>query len=139
MPPSRCPGTLPHSSRIPEFFRVFILQHNLSRFGTEVCYHHQQPFWYYGPVMLLGLLPWTAFILAAMVEAVRRWWAARGTGVENAEQSKESLSLFCLIWLVIPILFFSVSQSKLPGYILPALQAGIILLSEYMRRRVSDD
>ena len=79
--------------------------------------------------MLLGLLPWTAFILAAMVEAVRRWWAARGTGVENAEQSKESLSLFCLIWLVIPILFFSVSQSKLPGYILPALPAGIILLS----------
>ena len=31
----------------PEFFRVFILQHNLSRFGTDL-YHHQQPFWYYG-------------------------------------------------------------------------------------------
>ena len=44
-----------------------------------------------------------------------------------------------MIWLVVPIAFFSVSQSKLPGYIVPALPAGTLLLAEYVRRRVSDD
>ena len=47
--------------RNPEFFRVFILEHNLARFGKDL-YHHTQPFWYYLPVALLGLVPWTMFV-----------------------------------------------------------------------------
>jgi len=34
--------------RNPEFFRIFILEHNLARFGTNL-YRHQQPFWYFLP------------------------------------------------------------------------------------------
>ena len=49
----------------PEFFRVFILQHNLARFGTNL-YHHPEPFWYYVPVVLLGLIPWTVFVVASL-------------------------------------------------------------------------
>ena len=44
-----------------------------------------------------------------------------------------------MIWLIVPVAFFSFSASKLPGYILPALPAGTLLLAEYVRRHVTDD
>jgi 4-amino-4-deoxy-L-arabinose transferase-like glycosyltransferase len=118
--------------RNPEFFRVFILQHNLARFGTNL-YHHPQPFWFYAPVMLLGLLPWTIFVSVASYESARAWWLGR----RASPSSTEDLSVFCLIWLLVPVIFFSLSQSKLPGYILPSVPAGALLLSEYLRRRIA--
>jgi len=121
-------------ARNPEFFRTFILEHNLARFGTNL-YRHKQPFWYYLPVALLGLVPWTIFVVAAVTESVRAWWA------EGREmlRSEDALNAFLVIWLAVPIVFFSVSQSKLPGYIIPALPAGTLLLAEYVRRHVSGD
>jgi len=62
--------------RNPQFFREFFLEHNLARFSTNL-YHHTEPFWYYLPVVLLALVPWTVFIIAAFVDAVRAWWAER--------------------------------------------------------------
>jgi 4-amino-4-deoxy-L-arabinose transferase-like glycosyltransferase len=117
--------------RNPEFFRVFILEHNLERFGINL-YHHKAPFWYYLPVVLLGLVPWVVFILAALAECLRAWW------VEKREflQSEDALTAFLVVWLVVPILFFSLSESKLPGYVVPVLPAGTLLLSEYVRRRL---
>ena len=120
--------------RNPEFFRVFILEHNLSRFGSNL-YHHQQPFWYYAPVVLLGLVPWTVFVLAALVGSIRAWWAEK----RQMLKSEDALNAFCVIWMLVPVLFFSVSQSKLPGYVLPALPPCAVLLAEYVRRRVTDD
>jgi len=118
----------------PEFFRVFILEHNLGRFGKDL-YHHTQPFWYYVPVALLGLVPWTMFICVAMVESVRAWWRKR----REVFKSGDPLPLFLVLWLVVPVAFFSFSSSKLPGYILPALPAGTLLLAEYVRRQVVAD
>ncbi len=115
--------------RNPEFLRVFILQHNLERFGSNL-YHHREPFWFYIPIALLGLLPWPAFAVDAVIVNVRRWWN------ERRNVSDGGLGLFLLIWLVVPILFFSFSQSKLPGYILPALPAGCLLIVEYLSRNV---
>ncbi len=120
--------------RNPEFFRVFILEHNLARFGKDL-YHHTQPFWYYLPVALLGLVPWTMFIAAAAVETIRAWWTEK----RELFQSEDALLAFLLIWLVVPVAFFSFSASKLPGYIVPALPAGTLLLAEYVRRHVIDD
>jgi 4-amino-4-deoxy-L-arabinose transferase-like glycosyltransferase len=120
--------------RNPEFFRVFILEHNLARFGTDL-YHHKEPVWYYLPVMLLGLLPWTVFVLATLTEIIRTWWAER----REMFQSEDALNVFLLIWLIVPVVFFSISQSKLPGYIVPALPAGTILVAEYVRRHVREN
>jgi 4-amino-4-deoxy-L-arabinose transferase-like glycosyltransferase len=114
----------------PEFFRVFILEHNFARFGTNL-YHHKEAFWYYGPVVLLGVLPWTIFIVAALVENIRAWWSG---GWKLSQE--DALSAFLIIWLVVPVIFFSISQSKLPGYILPALPAATLLLTAYLRDRV---
>ncbi len=120
--------------RNPEFFRVFIFQHNLARFGTDL-YHHKEPLWYYLPVALLGLIPWTMFVVAAVTETIRAWWTER----HEMLQSEDALNAFLLIWLIVPVMFFSISASKLPGYIVPALPAGTLLLAEYVRRHVSDE
>ena len=117
----------------PEFFRIFVLRHNLARFGTNL-YHHPEPFWYYVPVTLLGLIPWTVFVVASLVERVRVWWTAR----RQILDSEPALDVFLVIWLAVPVAFFSLSQSKLPGYIVPALPAGTLLLAEYGRRRVAN-
>jgi 4-amino-4-deoxy-L-arabinose transferase-like glycosyltransferase len=113
----------------PDFFHVFIFQHNLERYTSDL-YRHSQPFWYYIPVVLLGLVPWIAFVIAAVVDAIRDWRFS----VEQPE-GQEDLRLFLTIWFLFPIVFFSFSRSKLPGYILPAIPAATILLADLIRRR----
>jgi 4-amino-4-deoxy-L-arabinose transferase-like glycosyltransferase len=117
--------------RNPEFFRVFILEHNLARFSQDV-YHHRQPFWFYLPVFLLAMMPWTLVLIFAIVERVRLIWSE---GKEVSSGTEDSWPLFLLIWMLVPILFFSASQSKLPGYILPAVPAGALLVAEYLAGR----
>jgi 4-amino-4-deoxy-L-arabinose transferase-like glycosyltransferase len=121
--------------RNPEFFRVFILEHNLARFSQNV-YHHRQPFWFYLPVLLLSLLPWTLWVILAIVERVRLIWSEGKNAFATAE---DSWQLFLLIWLLAPVVFFSASQSKLPGYILPAVPAGALLVSEYLAARRTEE
>jgi 4-amino-4-deoxy-L-arabinose transferase-like glycosyltransferase len=118
----------------PEFFRSFILEQNFARYGTNL-YRHEQPFWYYLPVILLGLVPWTMFAASAMLENIRKFWAQRA----EFSESGEALNIFLVIWILVPIAFFSISRSKLPGYILPALPAGGLLLAEYLKIRVTAD
>ncbi len=113
----------------PEFFRTFFLQHNLERFSSNL-YHHPQPFWFYVPVMLLALVPWTVFVIAALVDAIRDW---RFSTEQPAGQ--EDLRTYLAIWFLVPLIFFSLSHSKLPGYILPAIPAGTILLADFILRR----
>jgi 4-amino-4-deoxy-L-arabinose transferase-like glycosyltransferase len=123
--------------RNPQFFREFILEHNLARYSSDL-YHHRQPFWYYLPVTALALVPWVVFVVAAFVEPVRIWWAERKT-VSLEPDLEWQFSLFASCWLVVPVIFFSISQSKLPGYILPAIPAGAVLLADYLRQRLADN
>jgi 4-amino-4-deoxy-L-arabinose transferase-like glycosyltransferase len=110
----------------PQFVRVFILEHNLARYGTNM-FQHKQPFWYFLPVVLAGVVPWLVFAIAALVRAIRDSFARRS-----------SFELFFGLWAVIPVVFFSFSQSKLPGYILPAIPAFAILTAEYLWRRIEE-
>jgi 4-amino-4-deoxy-L-arabinose transferase-like glycosyltransferase len=123
--------------RNPQFFREFILEHNLARFSSDL-YHHRQPFWYYLPVTALAFLPWTVFVIAAMVRPLRIWWAERKT-VSPEPDLELQFSLFACCWLIVPVLFFSISQSKLPGYILPSIPAGAVLLALYLRQQFADE
>ncbi len=110
--------------RNPQFLRVFILEHNLARFGTNL-YHHPEPFWYYLPVTLLGWMPWTVLVVAAVVWSVRRM----------RNQESDRLNIFLLIWIAVVIFFFSISRSKLPGYVLPAIPAGAVLMAQWWREK----
>ena len=119
--------------RNPQFFREFIVEHNLARFSTNL-YHHPQPFWYYLPVMMLALAPWTVFVIVAFAPTARTWWSERKSLCAKPDLEWQ-LNLFACCWLIVPGVFFSFSQSKLPGYILPAIPAGAVLLAEYLRQQ----
>src|SRR5208337_789603 len=67
---------------------------------------------------------------AAVVDAVRDWRYS----VEEPPGT-EDLRTFLTLWLLLPVVFFSLSQSKLPGYLLPSVPAGTILLADFVRRR----
>ncbi|MGA9353210.1 MAG: glycosyltransferase family 39 protein [Terriglobales bacterium] len=125
--------------RNPDFFRVFILEHNLARFSSNV-YHHPQPMWFYLPVFLVSAMPWTLWLIMAVIERLRLMWRERREAfsrpqVLGIDGNKDSWSLFLLLWIAVPILFFSASQSKLPGYILPAVPAAALLIADYLAER----
>ena len=70
--------------RTPEFFRVFFLEHNLARFGSNL-YRHKQPFWYYIPVALVATLPWTVWLFHGLADAFHALRApAPATGASTA-------------------------------------------------------
>jgi 4-amino-4-deoxy-L-arabinose transferase-like glycosyltransferase len=122
--------------RNPQFFREFILQHNLERFSSNL-YHHPEPLWYYVPVIALALTPWTVFVIAAFVERIRVWWAESKSG--NSPDLELQFGVFACCWLVVPGVFFSISYSKLPGYILPAIPAAALLLADYLRQHLEHE
>jgi 4-amino-4-deoxy-L-arabinose transferase-like glycosyltransferase len=123
--------------RNPQFFREFILEHNLARFSSDL-YHHREPFWYFLPVTALALVPWTVIVIAACFESIRGWWKNRKSDDAQLDLTLQ-FKMFACSWLVVPVLFFSLSQSKLAGYILPAIPAGGLLLADYLRERFAKD
>jgi 4-amino-4-deoxy-L-arabinose transferase-like glycosyltransferase len=123
--------------RNPQFFREFILEHNLARFSSNL-YHHPQPFWYYLPVALIAFVPWVVFILAALVEAASVWWRERRSAAAESDLQFQ-FRVFMGCWLIVPIVFFSFSRSKLPGYILPAVPAGAVLLADYLLSHIEQE
>ncbi|MFZ0318882.1 MAG: glycosyltransferase family 39 protein [Candidatus Sulfotelmatobacter sp.] len=124
-------------ARNPVFFHEFIVEHNLGRFSKNL-YHHTEPFWYYLPVTALALLPWTVFGIAALAHSIRMWLASRKPQDIPQSFSEYRLSIFACCWLIVPVIFFSISQSKLPGYILPAIPAGALLLVDYLKHRLDE-
>jgi 4-amino-4-deoxy-L-arabinose transferase-like glycosyltransferase len=97
--------------RNPDFFRVFIIEHNFKRYLTPE-FQHIQPFWFYIPVLLVALLPWTASSIRFVGVPYQMWKLAKRPTLSG---------LFFMFWAAFTIVFFSLSQSKLPGYILPAV------------------
>jgi len=123
----------------PTFFREFFLQHNLERFATNR-YEHQEPFWYYLVVLLLAVMPWTVIAMRALIDGIQTsWceWRARRSSLCKpcASQPGDAFPEFLVLWALIPILFFSCSQSKLPGYILPSIPPITILTGDFIFRR----
>jgi 4-amino-4-deoxy-L-arabinose transferase-like glycosyltransferase len=114
--------------RNPQFFHDFIIEHNLARFGTNL-YHHPEPFWYYVPVTLLGWVPWAVFIVLAIIVAIRRF----------KESDQDVMHPFLVIWIAVVVFFFSISRSKLPGYILPAIPPGALLAAKFVHNRASGE
>jgi 4-amino-4-deoxy-L-arabinose transferase-like glycosyltransferase len=126
------------SKRNPDFLKVFFLQHNLERFATNR-YEHEQPVWYYLLVALFALMPWTVIALRALVDAVRlsfNEWRARRAKYHYVghERFGDAFPEFLILWALFPIVFFSFSRSKLPGYILPSLPPITILTGDYINR-----
>ncbi|MDR1361614.1 MAG: glycosyltransferase family 39 protein [Holosporaceae bacterium] len=96
----------------PDFFHFYFIVEHFLRYTTKI-HHRYQPVWFFLPVLLVGLLPWTGFALMAIKDA---WTNIRTKG----ERHLENTFLFCWIFGVLG--FFSFSGSKLIPYILPVMQ-----------------
>jgi 4-amino-4-deoxy-L-arabinose transferase-like glycosyltransferase len=103
------------------FIDEFFVQHHFARYVSNK-YHHPQPIYFYPAIILLLALPWTAFLVEALGKV--RSWVWRG------DDSLSIVRVFSLAWLLMPVLFFSFSGSKLPGYILPSLPATAFLIAD---------
>jgi 4-amino-4-deoxy-L-arabinose transferase-like glycosyltransferase len=104
--------------RNPEFFRFFFIYEHFERYLLPD-HHRPGPWWYFVPVILVGLWPWTP----AVPGAIARAWKAPTEGFK--------IDRFLLIWAAVVIVFFSASHSKLPGYILPAVPAILLLFARH--------
>lgn len=108
----------------PGFAYSFLWYQNVTRFFTPV-FEHVQPWWFFLPVLALGLLPWTPALLAT----ARDGWRLFRSG-----SAARSPGAFVACWAAFPLLFFSFSDSKLPGYILPAIPPLVLLLARTLDR-----
>ena len=111
------------------FFDEFIVQHHFARYVSNT-YHHPAPVYYYPVILILLSLPWTAFIIDALWR-IRNWlW--------KADDAFTRMRTFALVWILVPLVFFSFSNSKLPGYILPVLPALALLGGERLALWLDD-
>src|SRR5712664_3808662 len=109
--------------RNPDFFHIFIIEHNFKRFLTSE-FQHIQPFWFYIPVVFVSIFPWSFSAMLASVDLLRKRTPWKG-----------STSLFFLSWFAFPVFFFTISQSKLPGYVLPPVPPLVLLTTRSWIRR----
>ena len=122
----------------PTFVEKFFVQHNLERFATNL-YEHRQPFWYYLAVMLVGLMPWTVLairaLVAAMSASIAEWKVKLNPKCYlGLPRTGDAFPEFLVLWALFPIVFFTCSKSKLPGYILPSIPPLTILTGDYLNR-----
>ncbi|MFY9855387.1 MAG: glycosyltransferase family 39 protein, partial [Terracidiphilus sp.] len=123
----------------PTFFREFFVEHNLERFASDR-FQHQQPIWYYLVVVVLAVMPWTVIAVRAFIDGIAtsaHEWRARHFSkcLKGNGRPGDAFPEFLVLWAMIPIVFFSFSQSKLPGYILPSIPPITILTGDYLFRR----
>jgi 4-amino-4-deoxy-L-arabinose transferase-like glycosyltransferase len=105
--------------RNPEFAGFFFVHEHFARFLTTV-HRRAGPLWYFIPFLLLALLPFASSVLRALRQA----WQAPADTTAGFRTER-----FLLCWCAATLLFFSVSQSKLPPYILPVMPVLAVLLA----------
>lgn len=102
------------------FVREYIIHHHIQRFlGKD--FGHVAPFWFYIPVLLVGMYPWSAFAPIVSWQAFSRWRGER-------EKTRCAWAMWAF-WALVVVVFFSLSRSKLPGYVLPAVPAFALLIA----------
>ncbi|MCU6433395.1 glycosyltransferase family 39 protein [Undibacterium sp. Jales W-56] len=107
----------------PEHPYFFFIHENFQRFTSKV--HHREGAWYYFfPILILGILPWLGLLLQGL------WSGLREQATSKSFQPKKML----LIWSVFIFVFFSMSGSKLPSYILPIFPALALLIAAQLER-----
>ncbi|KMW48370.1 glycosyltransferase family 39 protein [Ralstonia insidiosa] len=105
------------SARNPEFAWFFFVHEHFQRF-TSTVHNRNAPLWYFVPLLLAGFLPW----LAQLPGAVRLSFARSETAANGFRPT-----LMLGLWAILIFAFFSISDSKLPGYIFPIIPALAVL------------
>ncbi|MEO8134957.1 MAG: glycosyltransferase family 39 protein [Betaproteobacteria bacterium] len=106
------------SARNPEFAQFFFIHEHFSRFSSA---EHRRPgsWWYFVPILLGGIAPWTVLFLSRLGHMKRELTASKAFHPER----------LLVVWIVVIFVFFSASSSKLPSYILPVFPAMALLMA----------
>lgn len=113
------------NQRNPEFFSFYFIEQHFLRY-TTVEVGHYQPVWFFLPALILGLFPWSAFLIQTIYFHAKIIWN---------EKQKHIPELFFLLWASIIFVFFSFSKSKLIPYILPVFPPLAILIARYLTHK----
>ena len=105
----------------------FFIGENVQRFATSR-YNDPRPFWYYVPIVVAGLAPWSPLMGV--------WWHPIRRVAQRARRL-HSVEVWLAIWALAPLLFYSVSVGKQPRYILPILPPLAVLLARGISRRIA--
>ena len=115
------PWVLAVHAQEPDYWRFFFWHEHIRRFAGEDA-QHNAPWWYYLPLLVVFSLPWVALLPPALKQA----WQTRG----------QANIAFLMLWLWMPLIFFSLSKGKLPSYILPCLLPLALLLGHALADRL---
>ncbi len=109
------------AQRNPEFLEFFFIHEHLQRF-TQDAHSRTGPIYYFVPLLLIGMLPWFMQVPGAIAQA----WSER--------RREFSAGWLLVCWFAVIFAFFSVSRSKLPGYIIPVFPALALIIGNRLDR-----
>jgi 4-amino-4-deoxy-L-arabinose transferase-like glycosyltransferase len=108
------------------YLKRFFVGENLERFATER-YNGRRPPWFYGPIILGGLAPWSSLLVL--------WFAPLGRVLRRTRQLSDT-EWRLLLWAVVPVAFYTLSVGQQPRYILPVLPPLAVLVARTLQSRI---
>ncbi|MFP3029310.1 MAG: lipid IV(A) 4-amino-4-deoxy-L-arabinosyltransferase [Arsenophonus sp.] len=111
------PWTLSINKYEPDYWHYFFWIEHIQRFSSENA-QHKTPFWFYIPIVLLGVIPW----LGLLPGSIYKSWQERKINPEM---------FFLLCWFILPFVFFSISKGKLLTYMLPVMAPLALMMAKH--------
>ena len=108
------------SIKDPDYVSYFFLKQNFGNFFSADV-RHPEPIYYYIPVLMGGMFPWSIFLPLALFRGIRALKSANKDGM-----------LFALLWVAVIFIFFSLASSKLGTYLLPLFPAAALLVGHFL-------
>ncbi len=132
------------------FYREYIFKHHIERFVDSKEIGRKEPFYYFFIVFAIGFIPWSFSFIAmiiekfnSLIESTKNYF--KGSRIFNYSEKWDSLTSYNkflvlnLIAFLFTFIFFSVSSTKLPTYILPAIPFASVLLANFWNEYIYEE
>ncbi|MGY2398011.1 lipid IV(A) 4-amino-4-deoxy-L-arabinosyltransferase [Pseudomonas sp. SDO5271_S396] len=116
------PWVLTVHAQEPDYWNFFFWHEHIQRFAGDDA-QHAEPFWYYLPLLVAFSLPWVALLPSTF----KRAW----------QEKRDAKIGFVVLWLLMPLAFFSLAKGKLPSYIMPCLLPLALLMGHTLADKLA--